>query len=114
MEYWKREHNRPISIVIKGYMDKKGGKVTDSRKEIQRRFDGLDWEYQKQIFFAFLQSGATDRDWAYRKLYPIWDDCFIPTLQELWEKYHEKPLSWIIIRFFPTDYVKEHLQEKAL
>ena len=54
MEYWKREHNRPISIVIKGYMDKKGGKVTDSRKEIQRRFDGLDWEYQKQIFFCIL------------------------------------------------------------
>lgn len=111
MEYWKREHNRPISIVIKGYMDKKRGKVTDSRKEIQRRFDGLDWEYQKQILFAFLQSGATDRDWAYRKLYPIWDDCFIPMLQELWEKYHEKPLSWIIIRFFPTDYLKEHLEE---
>ena len=92
-------------------MDKKGGKVTDSRKEIQRRFDGLDWEYQKQILFAFLQSGATDRDWAYRKLYSIWDDCFIPTLQELWEKYHEKPLSWIVIRFFSTDYIKEHLEE---
>ena len=111
MEYWKKEHNKPISIVIKGYMDKKGGKVTDSRKEIQRRFDGLDWEYQKQILFAFLQSGATDRDWAYRKLYSIWDDCFIPTLQELWEKYHEKPLSWIVIRFFSTDYIKEHLEE---
>ena len=88
MEYWKIEHNKPISIVIKGYMDKKGGKVVDSRKEIQKRFNGLDWEDQKRIIFAFLQSGATDRDWAYRKLYSIWDDCFIPMLQELWEKYH--------------------------
>lgn len=111
MEYWKIERNKPISIVIKGYLDKKGGKVVDSRKEIQKRFDGLDWECQKRIIFAFLQSGATDRDWAYRKLYSIWDDCFLATLQELWEKYHEKPLSWIVIRFFPTDYVKEHLDE---
>ena len=111
MEYWKIERNKPISIVIKGYLDKKGGKVTDSRKEIQKRFNGLDWEDQKRIVFAFLQSGATDSDCVYRNLDSIWDDCFIATLQELWEKYHEKPLSWIVIRFFPTDYVKEHLDE---
>lgn len=65
MEYWKIERNKPISIVIKGYLDKKGGKVTDSRKEIQKRFNGVDWEDQKRIVFAFLQSGATDRDWVY-------------------------------------------------
>ena len=111
MEYWKIEHNKPISIAIKGYMDKKSGKVTESRKEIERRFDGLDWRYQKQILFGFLQSGATDREWAYRKLFACWDECFIPTLQELWERYHEKTLSWLVIRFFPTNYVKEHLAE---
>lgn len=111
MEYWRREHNKPISIAMKGYMDKKSGKVDESRKEIKRRFDGLDWRYQKQILFAFLQSCATDRDWAYRKLYSFWDDCFVPTLQELWEKYHETPLSWLIIQFFPIDYVKKHINE---
>ena len=111
MEYWRREHNKPISIAMKGYMDKKSGKVDESRKEIKRRFDGLDWRYQKQILFSFLQSCATDRDWAYRKLYSSWDDCFIPTLQELWEKYHETPLSWLIIQFFPIDFVKKHIDE---
>jgi len=111
MEYWKIEHNKPISIAIKGYIDKKSGKVTESRKEIERRFDGLDWRYQKQILFGFLQSGATDREWAYRKLFACWDECFITTLQELWERYHEKTLSWLVIRFFPTGYVKEHLEE---
>ncbi len=73
MEYWKRPHNKPISVAIIGYMNKTGGKVTASRKEIERRFDALDWKYQKQILFAFLQSGATDREWAYRKLYTFWD-----------------------------------------
>ncbi len=31
MEYKKRKRNRPISIAIKGYLDKSGGKVTASR-----------------------------------------------------------------------------------
>ena len=113
MEYWKREHNKPISIAVKGYVDKTSGKVDESRKEIKRRFDGLDWRYQKQILFAFLQSGATDRDWAYRKLFSFWDNCFIPALQELWEKYHETPLSWLVIRFFPIDFIKRHIDELA-
>lgn len=107
MEYWKIERNKPISIVIKGYMDKKGGKVVDSRKEIQKRFNGLDWEDQKRIIFAFLQSGATDRDWAYRKLYSIWDDCFIPMLQELWEKYHSPSAIQIDLLNFTNIFSKQ-------
>ncbi len=38
-----RKHNSPISKVIQGYMDKKGGKVKVSRNEIERRFDALDF-----------------------------------------------------------------------
>ena len=114
MEYWKRPHNKPISVAIIGYMNKTGGKVTASRKEIERRFDALDWKYQKQILFAFLQSGATDREWAYRKLYTFWDKCFLSTLQGLWVKYHEKTLSWLVIQFFPIDYVKSHFEELSV
>lgn len=104
-----RKHNSPISKVIQGYMDKKGGKVKVSRNEIERRFDALDWRYQKQILFAFLQSCKSDRQWAYGKLYIDWDDCFIPVLKDLWEIYHEKKLSWLIIRYFPIDYLKSNL-----
>lgn len=100
----------PIATVIKGYLDKSGGKVSASRKEIERRFYALDWRYQKQILFAFLRSGKTDREWAYSKLYAIWDKCFIPVLQELWEQYHEKDLAWLIIRFFPIDYLKKEFE----
>ena len=77
MDNEKRKHNTPIATVIKNYLDKDGGKVIVSRNEIDRRFYALDWRYQKQILFAFLQSGKTDRDWAYRKLNVVWDDCFI-------------------------------------
>ena len=105
--YEEVRHNAPISMVIKRYMDKGGGKVIASRQEIKRRFYGLDWRYQKQILFAFLQSGKTDREWAYGRLYSVWDDCFIPVLQELWERYHEKHLSWLVIRFCPVSYLKK-------
>lgn len=67
MDYQKRKHNTPIATAIKNYLDKDGGKVTVSRNEIERRFNALDWRYQKQILFAFLQSGKTDRLWAYNR-----------------------------------------------
>lgn len=102
-----RKRNRPISTVIKEFLDKKGGNVVTARKEIEWRFDALDWRYQKQILFAFLQSGKSDRVWAYKKLLVLWDDCFIPVLQELWEKHHEMQLSWVVIQYFPMEYLKK-------
>ena len=111
MEYKKRMHNRPISVAIKGYLDKSGGKVSASRKEIEWRFNALDWKYQKQILFAFLQSGMSDRKWAYKKLYAFWDDCFIPSLKEVWELHHDIELAWIIIQFFPSNYLKKNIKE---
>ncbi len=108
MEYKKRRRNRPISYAIKGYLDKSGGKVSASRNEIEWRFNALDWRFQKQILIAFLQSGMSDRKWAYKKLYALWDDCFIPQIKNLWELYHEIEASWLIIQFFPVDYLKQN------
>lgn len=111
MDHKVRKHNTPIAIVIKNYLDKKGGKVSKSRNEIHWRFDALDWRYQKQILYAFLQSGKSDREWAYGKLHANWDDCFIPLLQDLWEQYHEKKLSWIVIKYFSKDYLKKNIND---
>ena len=108
MDYERRKHNTPISTVIKRYLDKKGGKIVESRKDIEWRFNGLDWRYQKQILLAFLESGKSDRAWAYKKLFVYWDDCFIPVLQELWERYNEETLTWLIIRYFPIDFLKNN------
>ncbi len=110
LDYENRKHNEPISIILKRYLDKDGGKVSNSRREIQWRFSALDWKYQKQILFAFLKSGKYDREWAYTQLYAVWDDCFIPVLKELWEQYHEKRLSWLIIKVFPIDYLKKEFE----
>jgi len=101
--------NNPIATVIRNYTNKKSGKVTDARNEIQRRFFGLDWKDQKRIMAAFLDSGISDRDWAYSRLLDLWDASFEPQVQVLWETYHEEKCAWVIIRHFPKEYLREHI-----
>lgn len=103
--------NNPIATVIKNYLDKKSGKVTESRDEIRRRFFGLDWKDQKRIMSAFLDAGKSDRDWAYSRLLDLWDDSFEQKVSDLWAKYHEFRCAWIIIRHFPLDYIKNNIDQ---
>lgn len=103
--------NAPIATVIGNYINKQSGRVVDSRRDIQRRFFGLDWTDQKTILSAFLEAGKTDRDWAYKQLLDLWDACFQEKIQELWDTYHEEKCGWVIIRHFPSDYLKEHIDE---
>lgn len=111
MQNRKTKRNTPIATLVKNYMDKKSGKVSVSRDEIKWRFNCLDWKYQKKILDAFLTAGASDREWAYTKLLDFWDNSFEPKVKELWEIYHEYRCSWVVIRYFPLDYIKEHLTE---
>ncbi len=97
--------------LIRNYKDKKSGKVTVSREEIQWRFRCLDWKDQKKILVAFLNSGKVDREWAYSQLLDNWDDSFMPLIIELWETYHETKCSWLVIRYSPLEYVKKHMNE---
>ena len=55
------KRNRPIRIVLKEYAEQRKGKVVKARKELQRRFTGLDWSIQKKILYVHLKSSKTDR-----------------------------------------------------
>ena len=103
--------NNPITTVIKNYINKKSGKVSISRDEIQRRFFGLDWKVQKKILAAFLDASMSDRNWAYTRLIDLWDDAFAPKVLELWEAFHEQKCAWVIIRHFPIEFIKEHIDD---
>ncbi|MBP5380409.1 MAG: hypothetical protein J6Y39_01590 [Bacteroidaceae bacterium] len=105
------KRNTPFSTLIKNYIDKNSGKVDESRKEIMRRFDYLDWKNQKKILSAFLDSCKTDRWWAYTKLFNCWDKSFEPKLKELWEINPEDRCTWAIIRHMPLDYITENLDK---
>ena len=111
MRRQRQKRNTPIVTLIRNYVNKKSGKVSVSREEIKWRFDHLDWKDQKKILFAFMDSGISDREWAYSKMLDNWDDSFQPKVKELWETYHEYKCSWSVIRYFPLEYIKEHIEE---
>lgn len=109
MIYQTQKRNTPIATLIKNYINKKSGKVAESRNEIQRRFEHLDWKDQKKILMASLDSCKSDRQWAYSKLYNHWDKSFEAKVKKLWDELHEPMCAWPIIRFFPISYVKENM-----
>ena len=111
MRHRKRKRNTPIATLIRNYINRKSGKVSESREEIQWRFNWLDWKDQKKILNAFLESGKSDREWAYGKVLDYWDDSFLPKVKELWETYHEYKCSWSVIRYFPLGYISEHIED---
>lgn len=106
--YKEKKRNTPVATLMKNYINKKSGKVSDSRNEIQIRFDYLDWKDQKKILSAFLDSGKADRQWAYSKVLEYWDKSFEPRIKELWEELHEEKCSWVVIRHFPLEYLSEN------
>ena len=111
MKDYNKKRNVPIAQLIKNYIDKKSGKVSESRKEIQWRFKYLDWKDQKKIILAFLDSGKTDRQWGYSMALELWDKSFEPKIKELWEQFHEEKCSWIAIRHFPSEYISENIEK---
>ena len=111
MRYKRKKRNAPIATLIKNYINKKSGKVSESREEIKWRFNWLDWKDQKRILTAFLDSGRSDREWAYGKVFDYWDESFLQKIKELWETYHENKCSWSVIHYFPIDYILEHMED---
>lgn len=109
MIYKTQKRNTPVVTLIRNYVNKKSGKVAESRNEIQRRFEHLDWKDQKKILLAFLDACKTDRNWAYKQLTKYWDKSFEPKVKALWEESHEPLCARSIIRFFPIPYVKENM-----
>lgn len=111
MPYYVFKKNVSIATQIKNYQNKRSGKVTEARKDIQHRFSCLDWKDQKRILSMFLESGKADRDWAYSKLLWMWDDSFSEKVKTLWDQYHEDKCSWVVIRHFPKEFLLERMHE---
>jgi len=103
----------PIVTILKWYMERKKGKVVESRKEIQRRFSGLDWNVQKKVILAFLDAGKAEREWVYEQLIWLWDEAFQSKVKEVFENYHEKGCYWPVTWYFPTDYILDHFDDLA-
>lgn len=111
MPYYVLKKNVPIATQIKNFQNKRSGKVTEARKDIQHRFSCLDWKDQKRIMNLFLESGKSDRDWVYSKLLRMWDNSFTEKVKTIWDQYHEDKCSWVIIRHMPKEFLFERMHE---
>ena len=100
-----QKRNTPIGRLIRDYTNKESGRVSESKLEIKRRFEHLDWKDQRRIVSAFLASCRSDREWMYVRLLDLWDECFAPRIAELWEQHHEERCAWVVIRHLPEDYI---------
>lgn len=107
----KESTTNAIHRLLEKFNNKKSREITHSRLLLKRDFDYIDTGSQLQILDAFLSSCKTDRIWAYKKLIPLWNDSFLPTIQNLWERHHEYECSWLIVRYFSESYILEHLNE---
>ena len=102
----------PINTLLKWYTERRKGKVVEARREIQRRFDYLDWKDQKKIIIAFLNSCMTDRTWIYKRLYYHWDDSLLPYLLDTIAKSPaDINLLSGVIPYVPLDFIEEHYKE---
>ena len=97
--------NPPIATMLRNYEERKKGCVQEARRELQWRFDFLDWSVQRRTMLAMLQGTKGDRDWACHKMYHRWDKSFLPLVKKAREQYHEEKASWLIIKYAEIDYL---------
>lgn len=103
------KRNENIDTILKRFIDKKSKRVVESRKELKKRFEYLDFKDQKKIINAFLESpNVSDIGWAGYQAGLHWDNCFIDPITRAFERKQDFDLAKTIIRHFPIEFVKQH------
>ena len=101
--------NESISVLLKDFINKKGGRVAESRIKLRDRFSKQSSQIQRKILKTMLHASKQDRMWAYNRLNYSWDGFFFEDVQDLWEQYHEKECGTVVIKHFPKEYVYDNL-----
>lgn len=100
--------NESISTLLNIFNNKKSGRVCEARKQIQTRYEYQSYQVQGKILKTFLHSTKADRKWAYKYLLKQWHNTLFNDVLELWEKYQETECAYIVIKYFPENYLLEH------
>lgn len=103
------KRNENVDTILKRFLDKKSKRVVESRKELKKRFEYLDFKDQKKIINAFLESpNSNDVEWGGYQAGLHWDECFIGPLTKAFERKLYLDVIITIIRHFPIEFVKQH------
>ena len=106
--------NYPIEEVLDDYVNHRTGKVLEAKRQLKKRFDGLDHDKQEAVMWAFMgHGGLAERNFIYDKLYgdEFWMDDYIPLIQEWWKVFQDSKLANVIVKYCPREYILEHLEE---
>lgn len=121
IEKWRKQSAREAKVrdpynqnarkLLKDYSERRKGKIVEARRQLRRRFDGLDHDLQVEVAKAFLQQTCrTDREFMYKKLTSgiFWDGCLLGIVKNLWETTFDPGLAQVIAMRAERDYVKPY------
>ena len=92
--------NYPIEEVLDDYVNRRKGKHVEAKRQLKKRFDGLDHDMQEKVMMALMEHGGeAERNFIYEKLYgdEFWTDEYIPLIQKWWETCRERKLARVIV-----------------
>ena len=106
--------NLPAVELLEDYVERRKGKVVEARKQLRRRFDGLDHDLQVKVARAFLtQPCQSDREFMYKKLASgvFWDDSLTSLVENLWVATQDRKLAVVVARRARRAFVRRHFHE---
>ena len=106
--------NYPIEEVLDDYVNRRKGKVVEARRQLKKRFDGLDRDMQEKVMMTLMEHGSqTERNFIYEKLYgdDFGAEDYIPLIQGWWEEFHDNRMARVIVKYCSREYILEHLEE---
>lgn len=106
--------NAPIDQMLDDYVNRRRGKLVEAKRQLRKRFDGLDHAWQTKVMVAFMEHGnEAERDFVCDKLMgeDFWTDAFIPLVQDWWERFKDWKMARVVINYCPREYLLEHLEE---
>ena len=106
--------NYPIEEVLDDYVNHRTGKVAEAKRQLKKRFDGLDHNMQEKVMMTMMEHGGlTERNFIYEKLDgdDFWIDDYLPLIQKWWEEFHDNRMANVIVKYCSRKYILEHLEE---
>lgn len=123
--------NNPIQQLLDDFSNNKSGKVHESRRELQRRFEYQSFEDQKKIIRAFMKKAVkTDVVWCSKYFvmeyadtvylegeavelvdYLFWENEYLDVVKSYWLHDMENyKLLKVLTRFESPEYLKEKIK----
>lgn len=113
-KYVTHRPNYPIEEVLDDYVSHRTGKVVEAKRQLKKRFDGLDHDMQERVMMALMEHGGlAERNLVYEKLCDedFWTDDYIPFIEQWWEEFHDGRMARVIVKYCPREYLLAHMEE---